>query len=242
MPGSMIGGIMAGGMGSRLQAPHGSKGMANVNGRPLLRYVLDQFEEAGISRLALAARPDDGILRRYMSQQEFFDDVIYVDTTPNTGTGGAVRLLLNAAQGHESVISTIDTVAPPTLVSQLINYAKQLSGDVLCVVVASQLIDDSDPLWIASDSDGVVTAIGKDIEPTCRVFGNIRWFSADAPVFVRNITLPASTYRDSLIMKEMIRLRPGSIRTFAFDPVFDIDDPEDVASAERWLLGRAASE
>jgi NDP-sugar pyrophosphorylase family protein len=197
--------------------------------------VLDQFEHAGIDSLLVAARADDMALREYLTQQTFFHEIRYIDTIDSTGTGGAVRLLLNEVNDRECIISTIDTIAPTKMTRQLISYAHKAPADVKCVVVASTLIDDSDPLWIDVQSDNIVTGFGKDIRPTVRVFGNVRWFAHDAVAAVNEINIPESSYRDSLIMKELVKRRPGSIRAFQYDPVFDIDDEGDIRAAEEWL-------
>src|ERR1022692_4914497 len=89
-------GIMAGGEGSRLSAPGGSKGLVEVAGIPLVEYVLKQFEVAEISHVLFAAHDRDNRLRQFirdLSSSSRFESVDYVSSDARPGTGGAVRTI-----------------------------------------------------------------------------------------------------------------------------------------------------
>jgi len=232
-------GIMAGGKGTRLSAPNGSKGFVEVGGRPLIEHVLGQLEVAGISKVLIAGQSQDHLLKSFverLNRSARFDEVEFVATDDAPGTGGAVRRIAEHFRGIAHVISTIDVIAPLHMTRDLINFAAGLDDSALSVVVGTPLLHDADPLWVQVGGDHrIVTAFGKDIEPTDLVFGNVRWFSSAAGDALETLDLSAGPYRDSLIMKKLIVTYPESVRVFKCQPVFDIDDWTDVTLAEEWL-------
>ena len=204
----------------------------------MVRHVLDQFVAADIHEVVLAAKEDDYPLREYMRQQEDFSSVTYVNTTERSGTGGAVRALLKAVDGSPCVLSTVDTVGPPDMTANLLRFARMQGASVQCVVVTSRLIEDDNPVWVISDAQNYVRRFGKGSPVGSRVFGNVRWFSAEASRRVPTIEVPESEFRDSVIMTELIERWPDSVVAFEVDPVFDIDDPTTLEAAESWLAAR----
>jgi NDP-sugar pyrophosphorylase family protein len=232
-------GVMAGGQGTRLFAPDGSKGFVEIGGKPLIEYVLNQFEVAGIKNIVFAGLARDHRLKDFIRTLEFssrFETVDFLTTDSASGTGGAVRIIVEYFRGVPHVISTIDVIAPQSMTKQLLEHARVLDEQALSVVVASPLLHDLDPLWVKLSKDRrVVTAFGKDIDPTDLVFGNVRWFSGAAAEAIGTLDLSDGPYRDSLIMKKLISSYPQSVRGLEYQPVFDIDDWTDVALAEEWL-------
>ena len=103
--------ILVGGLGTRLRTEVADlpKPLAPVAGRPFLAWLLDQYAEAGLRRVILAAgyRAEavvEAIGRRWRGM-----DLVYSLEAEPLGTGGAVRLAAEMLQGDGAFIANGDT-------------------------------------------------------------------------------------------------------------------------------------
>ena len=93
--GQVTGVILAGGLGTRLRKaiPDRPKVMAEVNGRPFITYLLDQFDKAGINQIVLCT----GYLASFIEKEIGYSyksiKIVYSEEKTPFGTAGA---LINA--------------------------------------------------------------------------------------------------------------------------------------------------
>jgi molybdopterin-guanine dinucleotide biosynthesis protein A len=239
-----IGGIMAGGMGSRLLRDLGErKPLLRLEGRTLLQHVADQLKDAGIEDLIIGCRADDEEVMRHASELEgFAGRVTFAHPEPGGGTGKSIRAILRSCNESDCMISTVDTIAPSGTYKRLLDYAKRQGNEKMVTILATGYIHDDQPIWIHVDeSNSVVTDLGKSIEPAELCFGNVRWVSAEGVERLSEFP-PCNPDADTLLMREFIHEYPGKVGILRTDPIFDLDDGSDVALAAQWLKGLTSIE
>lgn len=236
-----IGGIMAGGSGTRLRSTGIAKALLPVGGRPLVIHTLEQFRAAGIAEIVVETRAEDtdliDLLQNYCGDGMTIE---LVHAPDGLGTGTSLRCILSAVQGEECMVSTVDTIAPGNAYAQLRLFADSHSSKADIAILATTFIFDESPIWVHTGLDSsIVTDFGKAIAPATRCFGNVRWLSVNAcrDILGHPRSVPE---RDTILMGHIIRGRAGRVKQLTVNPIFDIDTPADVEMAERWLEhGRA---
>jgi NDP-sugar pyrophosphorylase family protein len=226
-----IGGIMAGGQGTRLQEVGHHKPLLRVAGMALIDHVIDQLMQASLERLIVECRPDDLALQEHIYGRA---DIVHAEPLGG-GTGASMRRILAEVGHNDCVISTVDTIAPPGAYARLVESAYRPKSGTLAMILATRFIHDESPIWIKSSVGGSrVIDYGKQIPSTGLCFGNVRWLSASAVEELS--TLPPSwPERDTVLMRHLLSRYPNSTGYIIEDPIFDIDDESDIRLAEEWL-------
>lgn len=103
--------VLAGGLGTRLRGVIGEqpKCMAPVNGRPFLYYLLQYLEKQGCTRLILSLGYRHEAVTAWLEGQELPFAIDWVIEQEPLGTGGGIRLALQAALGETVFILNGDT-------------------------------------------------------------------------------------------------------------------------------------
>jgi choline kinase len=231
-----VGGIMAGGIGKRLRDAGVSKPLLPVAGKPIVVHVLDQFRDAGISRIVAETRRSDceliEVLIEYCAGRITLE---LVHAPDSLGTGTSLREILEVVNGEDCLISTVDTIAPAFAYKNLMDFTHRQSFEIAAVILATTFVHDEAPIWIQVADDGeTVTDLGKMIAPTARCFGNVRWLSQ----ITSNILLEyprATPGRDMIMMRDILTRMPGMVKQLTINPIFDIDTIADAQAAEQWL-------
>lgn len=88
--------ILAGGLGSRLQAavPDVPKPMAPINGRPFLEYLLDYWAGQGVDRFVLSVGYKRHIIEEHFADRYKGCEMDYAAEERPLGTGGGLLLAL----------------------------------------------------------------------------------------------------------------------------------------------------
>jgi D-glycero-alpha-D-manno-heptose 1-phosphate guanylyltransferase len=104
--------ILAGGLGTRLReaVPDLPKCMAPVAGRPFVSYVIDALRMQGIQRFVFSLGYMADTIETYLATEYPTLDYITVIEKEPLGTGGAIRLCLEAIQGDQVLIANGDTL------------------------------------------------------------------------------------------------------------------------------------
>jgi NDP-sugar pyrophosphorylase family protein len=144
------GGIFAAGFGSRLQQSGRPKALTPVAGRPLIDWILDDFENAHISEVAIIINEQSLAVRAHVDAGHRSCRVRWiVETTPSSMHSflRVVETLADDGDDGPFLISTVDTVAPPGTFGRFVDA----SGPVLAadmVLALTSRIDDEKPLTV----------------------------------------------------------------------------------------------
>ncbi|MFD4636571.1 NTP transferase domain-containing protein [Lentzea sp. NPDC058436] len=226
-------GLMAGGTGSRLRAQGVTtpKPFVRVGGRPVVSYFLDEAAHLGVTDVSAAVRADDDEVMTGLAADRRFEWNFI--PTSGEGTFEAVRALSASFAGKEHLISTCDVVLPIGSLGRLVEAARRTPSRLM-TVLGTDLVHDSDPIWIhCHDADPeVVTGIGKGISASSSVFGNVRWVGEEMWTSMGKLKL-SGVKRDTQFMATLVSTFPGAVGVYLERDVIDVDDLADLDVAER---------
>jgi D-glycero-alpha-D-manno-heptose 1-phosphate guanylyltransferase len=103
--------ILAGGLGTRLKSavPELPKCMAPVNGKPFIAYVIDHFQQQGITDFVFALGYKSEAFESYLAQLSTIRYQLSTEQEP-LGTGGAIKLACSAARSENVMVTNGDTL------------------------------------------------------------------------------------------------------------------------------------
>jgi len=134
--------ILAGGVGSRLRAAVSDrpKGLAEVNGRPFLAFLLDQLADAGLPRVVLCTGYLAGQIRAAFGGEHRGMQLAYSHEETPLGTGGALRLAVEAVADRTLLVLNGDSYCEVDLKAA---YRDFLRADRRPTLVLSRQADTS---------------------------------------------------------------------------------------------------
>ncbi len=106
--------IMAGGKGTRMLplTTHIPKPMVEINGRPMLEWIVKRFTSQGFSQFYFAINHLGHIIESHFGDGAAFDcDIHYIREPKPLGTAGAISLLPESARAEPMVVINGDIMA-----------------------------------------------------------------------------------------------------------------------------------
>ncbi|MEA3075685.1 MAG: hypothetical protein QOF60_593 [Actinomycetota bacterium] len=235
MAGEVVGVVLAGGEGRRLQR-NGvvcEKALLPVGSAPLITWALDDMRMAGIRTIGVVCRPEQQALHRWLNAYALDHEVrVQILAGRHDATLAAVAAGIESYAG-EVVVSTCDVVAPRGTTGRLLAEADERAGEAAAILATTAVLHDEEPIWVRCGDDGFVEDVGKGIEPTRLCFGHIRVLR---PAFHELL----ARYRDGLrrdteLLGAVARSGPRSIFAVDCGRIVDVDEPADVPMAEAIL-------
>jgi NDP-sugar pyrophosphorylase family protein len=232
------GGIFAAGFGSRLQQSAGTpKALTSVAGRPLIDWILDEFEDAQVSDVVIIINEQSLPVRAHVDADERSCRVRWiVETTPSSMHSFLRVVETLAADGHDGpfLISTVDTIAPPGTFRRFVDASRPVRAADMVLALTSRLEEDK-PLKVETrphPSGTGVEVVG---------FGGEGAFATAGYYFVR-----ASVLREAAAGRAAnlgaLRLFFGrlldsgySVAGICMPDSIDVDRPADIGAAELLL-------
>jgi bifunctional UDP-N-acetylglucosamine pyrophosphorylase / glucosamine-1-phosphate N-acetyltransferase len=130
--------VMAAGKGTRMKSDL-PKVLVPLCGRPLVEYVLDAVELAGISRILLVVGYRADLVRDTLRHRK---GITFVEQTEQKGTGHAVAVCQPHLTGHEGPVLVVTGDSPMTQSESLKALLRaRLESDAACVL--GSLIKDN---------------------------------------------------------------------------------------------------
>jgi len=158
--GSLGGGIIAAGEGSRLRAAGYTmpKPLVPVAGAPLIEWTLRNFVAAGISRVVIIVNDDgracvDWVRSRFPA----LDTEFIVKTTRSSLE--SFQEVARRLDGQRAVMSTVDSCCRPEDFVSFVDTALRRPPEA-SVLAVTPLVEDENPLWVRVACDGRVTGLG----------------------------------------------------------------------------------
>ncbi|MBI3548968.1 MAG: NDP-sugar synthase [Elusimicrobia bacterium] len=230
-------GIIAAGDGVRLRASHPDlpKPLVPVAGRPLVDWIVGSLEAAGAPSIVMLLNSRGREVRRHLKTS--FPSIGWTFLEKDTKSSWeSFRLVSRALSGTSArfVISTVDALAPRADVARFAREAATAmqNGADGCLAV-TRFVDDEKPLWARLDSSGTVAALGDDAKDggwvTCGLYG-----------LTRELTDQMSGPESFQKLRDywIAAVRDGRrIAAIPLGKTLDVDRPEDLEAAERFLAG-----
>lgn len=119
--------VLAAGKGTRMGSSEGSeipKVMFEVHGKPLIRYSVDNLEQAGLDKIVLVVGYKKELIEEY-----FGDEVEYAVQEQQLGTGHAVISAKDKIRNSEAVLiccGDMPLFSPETIKALLTTYDKEI--------------------------------------------------------------------------------------------------------------------
>jgi len=148
--------ILAGGKGKRMNSS-GPKVLVELDGRPLLGYVLAAVRGAGVDRVvAVIGHEREKVRSRFADA----DDVEWVVQEPQLGTGHAVQVTEPALRGFDGEVLVLVGDAPLITSDVLTRLAAhQHETQAACTFLTTHVPDPDGYGRVVRGDDGRVTAI-----------------------------------------------------------------------------------
>ena len=158
--GALQGGIIAAGEGSRLRragfaAP---KPLVAVAGVPLIASVIGNFMAAGITSIRIIVNESERDCADFVrSRFPTLDAELIVKTTASSLE--SFREVAGARDGDRMLVSTVDAWCREEDFVRFVQAARRRPIETT-VLAVTPLVADENPLWVARDDDGRITALG----------------------------------------------------------------------------------
>jgi len=232
----MRAGIIAAGLGERLKGFGVPKPLVAVAGRPLIHWTVEALAAGGASGITILLNSKGAEVRRSLERAfpRLAWDFLEWDSPSSWESFRKVCLALagpprvGADPGEPVVVATADVLARPEDVARFCKRALSSRADAALAV--TPFIDDEKPLWADVDAAGVVTAVGEDARErrlaTCGLY-------AASQALARSL---AGRSHERLRDFWTAAVREGArVEAVTIEKTIDVDRPEDVRAAERFL-------
>ncbi len=222
-------GLIAAGTGSRFRDAgfRQPKPMINVAGKPLMGWALSQFQAAGLNSLiAIFNTKNCEACSSYLSASfpQIEADIRCLDTASSFES---FLNVLSRAEGARLLITTTDSIYAPGTLARLLKFADSLNEDEMILGV-TDFIDDEKPLYAIMDDTGCITRVGE--EPAHYVTSGVYLMPPAAYQAGKTENFPA-------LRKFLAFLLENGVKCRGFDmgKSVDVDRPEDMGEAERFI-------
>jgi len=232
-------GIIAAGLGERFRGAGIStpKPLLVVGGRTLLERTIHSASDAGAQTVALIVNAETPEVERYVREHSWPVPVeLTVKTTPSSMESFfALEPHLNDAP---FLLTTVDTVMAEGTLAGLAKAG--LAAGPIGTLALTSFVDDEKPLWARLGSHGgEILALGRAAAGSGWVTSGAYYFFPavyDRVAEARRRRLGALREFLALLLEDGCRLHG-----FAAGDSIDIDRPQDVAAAEKFLESRERS-
>lgn len=224
--------ILAGGRGTRLQTvvKNLPKPMAEINGFPFLKYLLDMLAQQGITTIILSVGYQQAIIKDYFQNNYLNMSVIYSSEDAPLGTGGAILQALNLTQNDDVYVLNGDTFFEVDLKKMRTVHIKTAAD----ITLATKLMHKFNRYGVLKIEEGLVTGFEeKKYHSEGHINGGLYLIKKD--LFNRFQLKNQFSFESDFLEKTVQQL---SIKAFSCDGYFiDIGIPKDYELASTVFHG-----
>lgn len=231
---SLEAGIIAAGLGTRLAGSHPGlpKPLVPLAGKPLCHWIASSLMRAGADGITVLHNSSGRAVRESLSRG--FPDVRWTFLEADTASSWeSFRLVCGrlAERADSFLMSTVDAIVPP---SETRRFAEACAAaEAEAGLALTSFVDDEKPLWSELDARGRVTALGERCAKRELVTSGLYFMTASAAR-----RMPEAGRFAALRQFLGHLVDSGSnVHGHVLGKTLDVDRPEDVAQAERFLVG-----
>lgn len=231
--------VIAAGDGSRLAASHPGlvKPLVPVAGKPLCHWVADGLRQAGVRDVTILFNSRGRAARASLSKA--FPDLSWTFLEADTASSWESFRLVSrkaAAQSEAFVVSTVDSLIPASQTARFIEACA--ASKAPAGLALTSFVDDEKPLWADVDEKGFISALGPGASKKALVTSGLYYLTAGVAG-----RMPEAAAYSSLRGYWGGLLDSGEkILGVTLSKTIDVDRPEDIGAAERFLAAGASSE
>jgi len=225
--------IIAAGTGERLIAGgiDTPKPLLPVGGRPLIARIVDAAARLGLSSVACIVNDVTPAVAEYMRSTSWPIPVdLLVKTTPSSME--SLFCLQPMLRDEPFLLFTVDVVVGFAALQRFLAAATDLP-EVDGVLALTDYIDDQKPLWVETDQDRRITAMGEAAAGSRNVTAGFYYFKPN--IFA---LMPEARARNMSALRQFLGLlitRGYVLHGLPVAKTIDVDYPEDMQKAEAYL-------
>ncbi len=161
--GKRIGLVMAAGKGTRMKSDL-PKVLFPVCGRPMIEYVLDALEEAGVERIVVIVGYRSDLVKETLASRAGLE---FVEQTEQLGTGHAVMVCRDALIDHDGLVFVIAGDSPMIQAESVRTLLDDFDREPAACILGSAVKDEPFGLGrIVRDGAGQFTGIVEERDAT----------------------------------------------------------------------------
>ena len=214
--------------------------MFELLGKPLLQYVIDNLQEAGIADLIIVTGPESQTIREYFGDGESCGAKIqYVTQEKPLGMANALKAAEHLLEDRFFMLNGND-IFEPRLLGEVVDKARESGGDM---VLVGREMDKPWKFGVFEFQDGKVTAVVEKPpmgeEPSNIVVVGVYFFSK--LIFEYIDRTPLTNYQLENAYQGMID--EGNVEFVPYDGVFEsFKYPWDLLTINEHLMSRFVTE
>lgn len=165
--------VLAGGLGTRLRGVVSDvpKPMAEVAGKPFLKYILDELSKAGFSKVVLAVGYKKEVIMDYFGNSYKGMDILYSNEDVPLGTGGCIKKAISLIDNEYVFIINGDTMFK-------VDYTKMKTNND--IMIACKYLESFDRYGkVEFDNNRIISFKEKMPNQTGYINGGIYLFKKD---------------------------------------------------------------
>lgn len=221
-------GILAAGLGSRMQERSKAKPLANLAGQSILARLTSEFFALGATQITCALRDE---LLNSEDRESLPKNISYLFVNTDSSLHTLQELINGQGSAtSRTLFSMVDTIMHRNDLEKFLQFCSNLPINECALLVTSH-VDDEKPLWVAVNDQGYVTQ-----------------FSATQGNFITSgmylLTPEAMEIAEELVKSGVHKMRNFlshlaerniPIKTFVVKKTIDVDHPSDLDQAESFL-------
>lgn len=221
--------ILAGGLGTRLRGVIGEqpKCMAPVNGLPFLHYLFQYAAAQGCTRVILSLGYKHEVILDWYRQHTWPFDIDYVIEEEPLGTGGGIRLAMQAAREEHVVVLNGDTMFRVDIAA-LMDFHRQHKAEATIALKPMQEFDRYGVVRVEMNTGLILGFEEKKYMPDGIINGGI--YVIDRVTFLASPLPERFSFEKDYLEA---RVQEGHFRGYRSDTYFiDIGIPADYEKAQ----------
>lgn len=230
----MLMGILAAGEGSRLQAVAPFKPLIKVGGVPLIERTLKMVGEASPERIMIIFNElEKSIDFSTLPMTQKSNTDYFFQTTPSSlHSLYEVMKRSNVSEDDHIIFSMVDSILKQDDFNNFYKYCSQLARGEHAVLTTT-FIEDEKPLTLQLGEGDKIEAFQTPLEESTLITSGMYCFSGQALYLMKKCV-------DDGVMKmrnflTLLVTEGETVRSFEIEKSLDIDRPEDIKSAEKFL-------
>ena len=232
--------IIAAGEGSRLvsEGVARPKPLVDIDGRPMVRRLLDIFGECGAEVVAVIVNEQMTEVADYLrgiKPELPFELRLVVQSTPSSMH--SFHALVSQLPEGRFVMTTVDTIFHPGAFSRYVaEFAADTSADGYMGVTT--FIDDEKPLYLDVDNQDFITAYRDEASAHDRfISAGIYGLSNPGAAAVLNRCIAAGMARMRRFQRELVA-EGWRLKAYDLGKVIDVDHAADIAVAKQLIQSK----
>ena len=229
----MKAGILAAGQGERLRTGGYvlPKALIPIGGVPLIGHILSALQHVRVEEAICIINEESQQVLTYCQQRDWGMPVTVVTKTTANSFASFLTIYPHLADAP-SLLLMVDSVFPAPVLSRLVNFVAHVP-EADGVLGVTPFIDDEKPVWVESENDGRIRALGESVSQRTLVTAGIYYVTPA----IRPAVEEARQLRFTALRQFLEYLVSQDYRLYAYQmrKVVDVDRPADIQAAEALL-------